>query len=87
MERPLNVVFYMVRQIDSKSCWRDNFLMGLDKQGVSRRVGFVRYDNNEHAQMAVATLNGHIPDGEPAPIYVKVCRSPGSAVVTARQWW
>jgi len=44
----------------------------LDKQGVSRRVGFVRFDNNNTAQTAINALDGRIPDGEDSPISVKV---------------
>jgi len=44
----------------------------LDKQGVSRRVGFVRFDNNNTAQTAINALDGIIPDGEDSPISVKV---------------
>jgi len=51
-------------------------------QGISKGVGFVRYDKRTEAEGAIKTLNGTIPAGSTEPITVKFANSPTTAAVT-----
>ena len=44
--------------------------------GVSRGVGFVRYDKNTEAETAISALNGKILPGAPQPLLVKYANQP-----------
>ena len=47
--------------------------------GASKGVGFVRFDQRLEAEVAIAKLNGSIPDGNTDPITVKFANSPATA--------
>ena len=44
--------------------------------GMSRGVGFVRYDKRPEAENAISNLNGTIPVGAKDPITVKFANNP-----------
>ena len=51
-----------------------NFLFS----GLSKGVGFIRFDQRIEAERAIAKLNGHIPEGATEGITVKFANSPSS---------
>jgi len=46
--------------------------------GLSKGVGFVRFDQRHEAERAIKQLNGVVPDGSAEPITVKFANSPSS---------
>ncbi|KAL4235517.1 ELAV-like protein 4 [Mactra antiquata] len=46
--------------------------------GLSKGVGFIRFDQRAEAERAIQKLNGTIPDGAAEPITVKFANSPSS---------
>lgn len=46
--------------------------------GLSKGVGFIRFDQRVEAERAIQKLNGAIPDGATEPITVKFANSPSS---------
>ncbi|XP_021373857.1 ELAV-like protein 3 isoform X1 [Mizuhopecten yessoensis] len=46
--------------------------------GLSKGVGFIRFDQRIEAERAIQKLNGSIPDGAAEPITVKFANSPSS---------
>jgi len=51
---------------------------GLFVLGLSKGVGFVRYDTRAEAEQAIKHLNGTIPAGAVEPVTVKFANSPTS---------
>ena len=51
--------------------------------GVSKGVGFVRYDKRHEAESAIKHLNGTIPEGSSEPVTVKFANAPTAAPVKA----
>lgn len=47
--------------------------------GVSKGVGFVRYDKRQEAEAAIKHLNGTIPEGSTEPVTVKFANAPTAA--------
>lgn len=47
--------------------------------GLSKGVGFIRFDQRIEAERAIAELNGTIPKGSNEPITVKFANSPSSS--------
>ncbi|KAL3868705.1 hypothetical protein ACJMK2_041478 [Sinanodonta woodiana] len=47
--------------------------------GLSKGVGFIRFDQRVEAERAIQKLNGTIPDGASEPITVKFANSPSSS--------
>lgn len=47
-------------------------------QGISKGVGFVRFDRKSEAEDAIEKLNGKIPAGCTEPITVKFANSPAT---------
>jgi len=47
--------------------------------GLSKGVGFVRFDQRHEAERSIKQLNGLIPDGSGEPITVKFANSPSSS--------
>ncbi|KAF5403916.1 ELAV like protein 2/3/4 [Paragonimus heterotremus] len=56
---------------------RFNFL------GVSRGVGFIRFDQRVEAERAIKQLNGVVPENGTEPITVKLANSPAAAAAAA----
>jgi len=48
--------------------------------GVSKGVGFIRYDQRVEAERAIQKLNGSIPEGATDPITVKFANNPSSNI-------
>jgi len=46
--------------------------------GLSKGVGFIRFDQHEEADRAIQKLNGTIPEGATEPITVKFANNPSS---------
>ncbi len=46
--------------------------------GLSKGVGFVRYDRRQEAEAAIAKLNGVVPVGGVDPITVKFANNPAA---------
>ena len=46
--------------------------------GISKGVGFIRFDQRFEAERAIKQLNGTIPEGATEPITVKFANSPSS---------
>jgi len=55
----------------------DNVLI-ICLSGLSKGVGFVRYDTRMEAEQAIKHLNGTIPAGAVEPVTVKFANSPTS---------
>jgi len=49
------------------------------RRGLSKGVGFVRFDQRHEAERSIKQLNGLIPDGSGEPITVKFANSPSSS--------
>jgi hypothetical protein len=47
-------------------------------QGLSKGVGFIRFDQHQEAERAIQKLNGTIPEGSTEPITVKFANNPSS---------
>uniref|UniRef100_A0A1I8J4K3 ELAV-like protein n=1 Tax=Macrostomum lignano TaxID=282301 RepID=A0A1I8J4K3_9PLAT len=47
--------------------------------GLSKGVGFIRFDQKFEAELAIKKLNGHVPDGAAEPVTVKFANSPSSS--------
>uniref|UniRef100_A0A1I8GS25 ELAV-like protein n=1 Tax=Macrostomum lignano TaxID=282301 RepID=A0A1I8GS25_9PLAT len=45
--------------------------------GLSKGVGFIRFDQRSEAELAISQLNGRVPDGGVEPMTVKFANSPG----------
>jgi ELAV like protein 2/3/4 len=50
-----------------------------NQTGLSKGVGFVRFDRRDEAERAIQQLNGIVPDGSLDPIAVKFANSPSSS--------
>ena len=46
--------------------------------GISKGVGFIRFDQRVEAERAIAKLNGTIPEGATEPITVKFANNPSN---------
>uniref|UniRef100_A0A1I8H7Q7 ELAV-like protein n=1 Tax=Macrostomum lignano TaxID=282301 RepID=A0A1I8H7Q7_9PLAT len=51
--------------------------------GLSKGVGFIRFDQRCEAEVAIKRLNGHVPEGASDPVTVKFANAPGSGKATA----
>lgn len=51
---------------------------GVGCSGLSKGVGFVRFDKREEAEMAIQKLNGMVPSGGIDPITVKFANNPAA---------
>ena len=47
-------------------------------QGLSKGVGFIRFDQRVEAERAIQKLNGTIPEGATEPITVKFANNPSN---------
>ena len=47
--------------------------------GISKGVGFIRFDQRHEAERAIKMLNGTIPEGATDPITVKFAQHPSSS--------
>ena len=47
-------------------------------QGLSKGVGFIRFDQRVEAERAIQKLNGNIPEGATEPITVKFANNPSN---------
>jgi ELAV like protein 2/3/4 len=52
--------------------------------GLSKGVGFVRYDTRQEAEQAIKHLNGTVPAGSTEPVTVKFANSPMSSPAAAK---
>lgn len=59
-------------------------LMCNDSSGLSKGVGFVRYDTRQEAEQAIKHLNGTVPAGSTEPVTVKFANSPMSSPAAAK---
>jgi len=50
----------------------------VNRSGISKGVGFVRYDKRHEAERAIKQLNGVNPPGGTGPITVKFANSPST---------
>lgn len=53
--------------------------------GLSKGVGFVRFDRRNEAENAIQKLNGTVPAGGLEPITVKFANNPAANTKTALQ--
>lgn len=53
-----------------------SYLNGLP--GLSKGVGFIRFDQRMEAERAIQKFNNYVPDGATEPITVKFANSPSS---------
>uniref|UniRef100_A0A1I8HWW4 RRM domain-containing protein n=1 Tax=Macrostomum lignano TaxID=282301 RepID=A0A1I8HWW4_9PLAT len=51
--------------------------------GLSKGVGFIRFDQRCEAEVAIKRLNGHVPEGASDPVTVKFANAPGSGKAAA----
>lgn len=49
-----------------------------DISGLSKGVGFIRFDQRVEAERAIKQLNGKVPEGATEPITVKFANAPSS---------
>ena len=49
-----------------------------DVPGISKGVGFIRFDQRIEAERAIKSLNGTVPEGASDPITVKFANNPSS---------
>lgn len=55
-------------------------MLCVKRSGLSKGVGFVRFDRRDEAERAIQQLNGIVPgDGSMDPITVKFANSPSSS--------
>lgn len=47
-------------------------------QGLSKGVGFIRFDQHQEAERAIQKLNGTIPEGFTEPVTVKFANNPSN---------
>ena len=47
-------------------------------QGLSKGVGFIRFDQRVEAERAIQKLNGTIPEGATEPVTVKFANNPSN---------
>lgn len=52
---------------------------GAEVPGVSKGVGFIRFDQRSEAERAIQELNGSVPKGATEPITVKFANNPSSS--------
>ncbi|KAK6039127.1 hypothetical protein COOONC_23368 [Cooperia oncophora] len=69
----LEAIFRPFGQIITSRILSDNVT------GLSKGVGFVRFDKKEEAELAIQTLNGTIPAGCVDQITVKFANNPASS--------
>lgn len=53
-------------------------LLGTSRIGLSKGVGFIRFDQRVEAERAIQELNGTIPKGSSEPITVKFANNPSN---------
>ncbi|KAI0236652.1 ELAV-like protein 2 [Lamellibrachia satsuma] len=53
-------------------------ILSDSQTGISKGVGFIRFDQRHEAERAIKQLNGTIPEGATEPITVKFANSPSS---------
>lgn len=53
-------------------------LLGTSRTGLSKGVGFIRFDQRVEAERAIQELNGTIPKGSSEPITVKFANNPSN---------
>ena len=53
-------------------------VLWTSSSGISKGVGFIRFDQRYEAERAIKQLNGTIPEGATEPITVKFANSPSS---------
>lgn len=53
-------------------------LLGTSQTGLSKGVGFIRFDQRVEAERAIQELNGTIPKGSSEPITVKFANNPSN---------
>ena len=76
---------------DGRSAGGDGYLRSRGRRctdwlrytGVSKGVGFVRYDKRQEAEAAIKHLNGTIPEGSSDPVTVKFANAPTAAPAKA----
>ncbi len=56
--------------------------MPMHCSGISKGVGFIRFDKRHEADQAIKRLNGHIPRGSMERITVKFANAPGVAALS-----
>lgn len=52
--------------------------LGTSQTGLSKGVGFIRFDQRVEAERAIQELNGTIPKGSSEPITVKFANNPSN---------
>ena len=67
---------------DQHSVLRSSLFAGGSKEGsvpgLSKGVGFIRFDQRVEAERAIQKLNGTIPEGATEPITVKFANNPSN---------
>ena len=53
-------------------------LFSFPFQGLSKGVGFIRFDQRIEAERAIQKLNGTLPEGSTEPITVKFANNPSN---------
>ncbi|GAV07704.1 hypothetical protein RvY_17513 [Ramazzottius varieornatus] len=76
VERDFELFFAPYGDIITSRILRDNI------SGLSKGVGFVRFDQRQQAELAIKEANGVVPEGYTEPLQVKVANNP-SATSTA----
>jgi hypothetical protein len=70
------------RQLEGHDRWRssaqDSHIMTIVLAGLSKGVGFIRFDQRIEAERAIQELNGTIPKGSTEPITVKFANNPSN---------
>ncbi len=57
---------------------KKEYIFYLPISGLSKGVGFIRFDQRQEAERAIQKLNGTIPEGSTEPITVKFANNPSS---------
>ena len=52
--------------------------VSISFQGLSKGVGFIRFDQRIEAERAIQKLNGTIPEGSTEPVTVKFANNPSN---------